>query len=72
MPKLPRNVDGTEAARALIRLGFRFDRRRGSHVILLRGPKMAVVPDHHPIKVGTLAKILREAEVSLEEFLEKL
>jgi predicted RNA binding protein YcfA (HicA-like mRNA interferase family) len=70
--KLPRNVDGADAVKALIRLGFQFERQKGSHMILRRGPNVVVVPNHRPILVGTLAKLLREAGVSIEEFVEKL
>ena len=67
MPKLPR-VSGAEAIRALQRLGFEKARQRGSHVILRRAGKGCVVPLHSELKVGTLAGLLRQAEVSTEEF----
>ena len=67
MPKLPR-VSGTEIVRALERLGFVRLRQSGSHVILRRESKGCVVPMHAEVKVGTLAGLLRQAEVSPEEF----
>lgn len=67
MPKLPR-VSGAEVVRALERLGFTKVRQSGSHVILRRESKGCVVPLHDPVKVGTLAGVLRQAEVSVEEF----
>ena len=67
MPKLPR-VSGAEIIRALERLGFVRIRQSGSHVILRRGSKGCVVPMHSEVKVGTLASVLRQAEVSAEEF----
>ena len=67
MPKLPR-VSGAEVVRALERLGFTKVRQSGSHVILRRESKGCVVPLHDTVKVGTLAGILRQAEVSTEEF----
>ncbi|BBL35210.1 hypothetical protein Nstercoris_01472 [Nitrosomonas stercoris] len=42
MPKLP-YVSGTQAIRALERLGFSVVRQRGSHVILRRGASGCVV-----------------------------
>ena len=33
-----------------------------------RGPKGCVVPMHSEVKVGTLAGILRQADVSSDEF----
>ena len=67
MPKLPR-VSGAEIVRALERLGFVKLRQSGSHVILRRQSKGCVVPMHAEVKVGTLAGVLRQAEVSPEEF----
>ena len=67
MPKLPR-VSGEEIVRALERLGFIRLRQSGSHVILRRQTKGCVVPMHAEVKVGTLAGVLRQAEVSPEEF----
>ena len=71
MPKLPR-VSGVEIIRALERLGFVRIRQSGSHVILRRGSKGCVVPMHSEVKVGTLAGVLRQAEVSAEEFTQAL
>ena len=67
MPKLPR-VSGAEIVRALERLGVVQLRQSGSHVILRRQSKGCVVPMHAEVKVGTLAGVLRQAEVSPEEF----
>jgi predicted RNA binding protein YcfA (HicA-like mRNA interferase family) len=71
MPSLP-HLSGTEVERALERLGFRRIRQSGSHVVMRRGTTGCVVPLHHEIKVGTLAGILRQANVSPDEFLEAL
>lgn len=71
MPKLPR-ISGAEVVRALRRLGFEQVRQSGSHVILRRESKGCVVPLHAEIKVGTLAGVLRQAEVSTEEFMRAL
>ena len=71
MPKLPR-ISGPEVIQALRRLGFEQVRQSGSHVILWRESKGCVVPLHAEIKVGTLAGVLRQAEVSTEEFMRAL
>ncbi|HNQ56324.1 MAG: hypothetical protein DPW12_11685 [Rhodocyclaceae bacterium] len=68
MPKLPR-VSGAAVVRVLERLGFERLRQSGSHVIMRRGAKGCVVPMHSEVKVGTLAGILRQADVSPEEFI---
>ena len=71
MPKLPR-VSGAEAQRALERLGFQKARQSGSHVVMKRGTKGCVLPMHDELKVGTLAGVLRQAEVAPEEFIQAL
>ena len=69
MPKLPR-TSGAAIVKALERLGFVRVRQSGSHVMMRRGPKGCVVPLHSEVKVGTLAGILRQAEVSPEDFID--
>ena len=71
MPKLPR-ISGTEVVRTLTRLGFEKIRQSSSHVVMRRGAKGCVVPMHSEVKVGTLAGILRQAEVSTDEFIDAL
>ncbi|HET6912931.1 MAG TPA: type II toxin-antitoxin system HicA family toxin [Rhodanobacteraceae bacterium] len=71
MTKLP-HISGTEAIRALERLGFASVRQRGSHVVLRRGDSGCVVPLHRELKVGTLAGVLKQAGVTGEEFLTAL
>ena len=71
MPKLP-VVSGAEAVRALERLGFAVTRQRGSHLVLRRGSSGCVVPNHRELKIGTLTGILKQAGVSVEEFIAAL
>lgn len=71
MPKLPR-VSGGEALKALQKLGFEKVRQSGSHVVVRRGAKGCVIPMHSELKVGTLAGLLRQAEISVDEFLSAL
>ncbi|MCB0025156.1 MAG: type II toxin-antitoxin system HicA family toxin [Caldilinea sp.] len=58
--------------RALERLGFAVTRQRGSHLVLRRGSSGCVVPNHRELKTGTLAGILKQAGVSVEEFISAL
>jgi predicted RNA binding protein YcfA (HicA-like mRNA interferase family) len=71
VPKLP-HVSGAEIQRALERLGFKQVRQSGSHLIMKRDAKGCVVPMHGEVKTGTLAGLLRQAEVSPEEFIRAL
>ena len=68
MPKLP-HISGAEALKAFQRLGFEKVRQRGSHVVIRRGAKGCVIPMHSEIKIGTLAGLLRQAEVTPEDFI---
>ena len=67
MPKLPR-LSGKNVVRALKRLGVAEVGQRGSHVVLRRGSSGCVVPLHAEVKVGTLAGVLRQADVTVDEF----
>ena len=71
MPKLPR-ISGAEALKALQKLGFEKVRQSGSHVVARPGPRGCVIPMHAELKVGTLAGLLRQADVSAEEFMAAL
>jgi predicted RNA binding protein YcfA (HicA-like mRNA interferase family) len=68
MPKLP-VLSGSDVVKALERLGFVQVRQRGSHVVMRRGAVGTVVPLHKEVKTGTLAGILRQAQLGQDEFL---
>ena len=70
--KLPRDVSGAEAARALKRIGFVELRQTGSHLILRKESRTVVVPQHKPLKPGTLKGIIEQAGLTLEEFVAEL
>lgn len=71
MPKLPR-IGGRDCLAALQRLGFTVVRQKGSHVVLRRDSSGCVVPNHKEIRTGTLSGILKQAGVSVEEFIKNL
>lgn len=70
--KIPRDVNGADAVRALNRLGFEKRRQTGSHVIMRRESRTVVVPMHKPIKPGTLRGLIEQAGVTVETFREAL
>lgn len=70
--KLPRDVNGAQAVRALCRLGFTERRQTGSHAILRRENRTVVVPMHKPIKPGTLRGVIEQAGVTVETFRDAL
>jgi predicted RNA binding protein YcfA (HicA-like mRNA interferase family) len=75
MSKL-RRLSGKEIITTLEKFGFQQVRQRGSHVVLKRqtssGEVGCVVPLHREVAIGTIHGILRQARLSVEEFLTKL
>jgi len=68
--RLP-SVSGAEAVRAFGRLGYQIDRQRGSHVILRHTDpphRRLVVPNHASVAKGTLRSLIREAGLTVGEF----
>ncbi|HJT97038.1 MAG TPA: type II toxin-antitoxin system HicA family toxin [Rhodanobacteraceae bacterium] len=60
--KLPRDADGADLVKALSRIGYRVVRQTGSHIRLqCADPAHSVtVPNHRPLRVGTLAAIIAD------------
>ncbi len=69
MPKLPQ-VRPRELVRTLKKLGFFEYRQKGSHLSMIHPAKQRVItiPMHsRPLKKGTLAAILRQAGLAIED-----
>ncbi len=67
--KLPRDIFGPELARLLKKLRYEITRQTGSHLRLTiseRGQHHVTIPNHDPIKVGTLAGILGDVATHFE------
>ena len=59
--KLPRDLSGRDLAKALRPLGYEVTRQTGSHMRLTthqNGEHHLTIPDHAPLRVGTLSGIL--------------
>lgn len=71
MSGLPR-ISGRECVGILEKAGFRLKRQHGSHIILRRDDPYAqlVVPDHKELDRGTLRAIIRQAGLSVDEFID--
>ena len=69
MARLPL-ISGAEAVKVFGRAGWRPDRQRGSHVILLKQGQIASlsVPQHAQLAPGTLRSLIRAAGMSVLEF----
>jgi predicted RNA binding protein YcfA (HicA-like mRNA interferase family) len=64
MPKIPRDISGRELAQLLDKYEYEIKRETGSHIRLvseMRGKEHKItIPDHTPIKIGTLNNILND------------
>jgi predicted RNA binding protein YcfA (HicA-like mRNA interferase family) len=70
--KLPRDISGAEAIKALERLGFSTTRQTGSHVRMAKGNRRVTVPVHRNLVIGTFQSVLRQANVSMDDFMNAL
>lgn len=75
MSKVP-SVNYEQVIRALRRDGWVVVRQKGSHIRLQKHTPVetlkVTVPAHRPIKRSTLAHILKQANLSVERFIELL
>ena len=70
MPKLP-GVSHRAAIRAFQKAGFRIV-RQGRHVVMSDGQRILAIPRHDPVNAITMAGIVRDAGLTLEQFKELL
>jgi predicted RNA binding protein YcfA (HicA-like mRNA interferase family) len=70
------SLTAQDTVRALKKLGFEEDRQKGSHLVLFNSKTNArtVVPMHSgkTIKKGLLHQIIKDAQVSVQEFITNL
>ena len=73
MPHLP-VVSGRQARRAFEKDGWVFNRQRGSHRILVKAnvPFNLSVPDHRELDRGLLRGLIRDAGITVEQFVSLL
>ena len=74
MPKLP-ILSGTKILKALSKIGYQIDHQTGSHIILrnkLPPHRRMTVPNHKEVAKGTFRAIIRQAGLSVEEFIKLL
>jgi predicted RNA binding protein YcfA (HicA-like mRNA interferase family) len=70
VPPLPL-LKPAEVVRALETFGWRVSRRRSSHIILTKPGHIATlsVPDHNHVARGTLRALIRQAGLTVDQFL---
>lgn len=66
MPKLP-GVPHQAAIRALQKAGFQII-RQGKHVVMGDGQRILTIPRHNPVNAITMAGIVRDAGLTLDQF----
>ncbi len=73
MPKLP-VISGKEAAKAFSKVGWYPHRQVGSHLVMRKkGSRVTLsIPQHKELKPGLLRKHIRDAGLTVEEFIELL
>lgn len=69
MSKLPR-ISSRECVNALLKTGFYVSRQTGSHINMRRDDPYAktVVPQRRELPTGTLRRIIRDAGLTVDEF----
>lgn len=77
--KIPRDLSGQELIKSLQKLGYEPTRQTGSHIRLTteqNGTHHITIPNHSPLKIGTLSGILKDVadhfQISREELLRKI
>ncbi|MEO8761292.1 MAG: type II toxin-antitoxin system HicA family toxin [Bacteroidia bacterium] len=61
--KIPRDVSASQLIKLLKELGYQPTRQSGSHIRLstiINGQHHITIPNHNPIKLGTLSGILQD------------
>ena len=61
--RLPRDISGRQLAKRLASLGYSVTRQKGSHMRLTttqNGENHITIPDHDPLRIGTLRSILTD------------
>jgi predicted RNA binding protein YcfA (HicA-like mRNA interferase family) len=59
--KLPRNLSASELIKVLSKYHYSVERQKGSHIKLtttVKGQHHITIPNHDPLKIGTLSAIL--------------
>jgi predicted RNA binding protein YcfA (HicA-like mRNA interferase family) len=77
--RLPRDTSAQELIKSLQKLGYIVTRQKGSHIRLTttnNGQHHVTIPNHNPVKLGTLASIIGDIAAHFkqtkEEIAEKL
>ncbi len=77
--RFPRDLSGSDLAQVLRKLGYSITRQTGSHLRLTtheHGEHHLTIPQHTPLRIGTLSAILADVsahfDITREQLLEQL
>lgn len=73
--KMPRDVSASDLVKGLKSFGYQVTRQTGSHIRLSttrNGEHHITIPNHSPIKIGTLSAILNEVALHFQMGKEEL
>lgn len=77
--KLPRDIDAASLIKLLKPLGYEVTRQTGSHIrltTLQNGEHHITIPNHNPIRIGTLSSVLSNIaahfQLTKEELLKQI
>jgi len=78
--KIPRDINASELIKHLNKIGYKRSRQIGSHIrlsITINANEFhTTIPNHNPIKIGTLNNILKEISnqlsITKDELIKKL
>ncbi len=66
MPKLP-GINHLRAVRALEKAGFRIV-HQGKPIVMTDGLRILTIPRHNPVNAYTMAGLVKDAGLTLEQF----
>jgi predicted RNA binding protein YcfA (HicA-like mRNA interferase family) len=66
VPKIP-GVNHLRAVRALEKAGFRII-HEGKHIVMSDGVRILTIPRHNPVNAYTMAGIVRDGGLTIEQF----
>ena len=70
MPNLP-GINHKRAVRAFEKLGF-WIARQGKHIAMTNGERIITIPRANPVNAFTMAGIVKDAGLTIDEFKELL
>jgi predicted RNA binding protein YcfA (HicA-like mRNA interferase family) len=67
-------ISGSDAVRVFERFGWTVARQTGSHIIMTKDGEIASlsIPNHREVARGTLRSLIRSANLTVDEFVQKL